>query len=120
MYRAYAPDPRSRLNLGIRRRLAPLMAHRRSLIELMNGLLFSLAGTPVVYYGDEIGMGDDPTLPDRDGIRTPMRWTSGTDEGFSGAAARRLCLPIPSDGAHGPAAGPPTPAAARRTHAAPG
>jgi maltose alpha-D-glucosyltransferase / alpha-amylase len=75
MYRAYAPDPRSRLNLGIRRRLAPLMGHHRSLIELMNGLLFSLAGTPVVYYGDEIGMGDDPTLPDRDGIRTPMRWS---------------------------------------------
>jgi maltose alpha-D-glucosyltransferase/alpha-amylase len=102
MYRAYAPDPRSRLNLGIRRRLAPLMGHRRSLIELMNGLLFSLAGTPVVYYGDEIGMGDDLTLPDRHGIRTPMQWTSGRNAGFSGAAGR-LCLPIPSDGAHGPA-----------------
>jgi maltose alpha-D-glucosyltransferase / alpha-amylase len=75
MYRAYAADPRARLNLGIRRRLAPLLDNRRPLIELMNALLFSLGGTPVIYCGDEIAMGDDLSLPDRDGIRTPMRWT---------------------------------------------
>jgi maltose alpha-D-glucosyltransferase/alpha-amylase len=102
MYAAYATDPRARLNLGIRRRLAPLMGNRRSLIELMNGLLFSLAGTPLLYYGDEIGMGDDLTLPDRDGIRTPMQWTGGRNAGFSTAASGRLCRPIVADGLYGP------------------
>jgi maltose alpha-D-glucosyltransferase/alpha-amylase len=71
---AFAPDRRSLLNTGIRRRLSPLLGGDRTLIELMNGLLFSLAGTPVIYYGDEVGMGDDPSLPDRDGLRLPMRW----------------------------------------------
>ena len=88
MYRAYATDRRARLNLGIRRRLAPLLGHRRGLIELMNSLLFSLAGTPVVYYGDEIGMGDDLSLPDRYGLRTPMRWTSRPG-GWAGVDAQR-------------------------------
>jgi maltose alpha-D-glucosyltransferase/alpha-amylase len=74
MYRVFAGDPRALLNLGIRRRLAPLLGRSRKLVELMNGLLFSLAGTPVVYYGDEIGMEDDLALWDRDGLRTPMRW----------------------------------------------
>jgi maltose alpha-D-glucosyltransferase/alpha-amylase len=74
LYRAFARDPRALLNLGIRRRLVPLLGGSRTLIELMNGLLFSLSGTPVVYYGDEIGMGDDLALGDRDGLRTPMRW----------------------------------------------
>ena len=102
MYAAYAIDPRARLNLGIRRRLAPLMGNRRSLIELMNGLLFSLAGTPVIYYGDEIGMGDDLTLADRDGIRTPMQWTGGRNAGFSSAPSNRLCRPIVADDPYGP------------------
>jgi maltose alpha-D-glucosyltransferase/alpha-amylase len=102
MYGAYAADPAARLNMGIRRRLAPLMGNRRPLIELMNGLLFSLAGTPVLYYGDEIGMGDDPTLPDRHGIRTPMQWTSGSNAGFSTAPENRLCLPVVTHGPYGP------------------
>jgi maltose alpha-D-glucosyltransferase / alpha-amylase len=102
MYGAYAADPAARINMGIRRRLAPLMGNRRPLIELMNGLLFSLAGTPVLYYGDEIGMGDDPTLPDRHGIRTPMQWTSGSNAGFSTAPGNRLCLPLVTHGPYGP------------------
>ena len=75
MYRAYASDPRARVNLGIRRRLAPLLGNNRRRIELMNGLLFSLPGTPVIYYGDEIGMGDNIYLGDRNGVRTPMQWS---------------------------------------------
>ncbi len=74
MYRAYAQDPQARINLGIRRRLAPLLGNDRRKIELMNGLLFSLPGTPVIYYGDEIGMGDNIYLGDRNGVRTPMQW----------------------------------------------
>jgi len=80
---AYARDPRSRVNVGIRRRLAPLVENGRRRIELLNGLLFSLPGTPVVYYGDEIGMGDDVARPDRDGVRTPMQWTGEASAGFS-------------------------------------
>ena len=101
MRRRYAPDPRARLNLGIRRRLAPLMEGDRARLELMNGLLFSLPGTPVVYYGDEIGMGDDLDLPDRFGVRTPMQWDAGPNAGFSTAPVEQLCLPVISAGAYG-------------------
>jgi maltose alpha-D-glucosyltransferase/alpha-amylase len=75
MYKVYAKDPKARINLGIRHRLAPLMDNDRRKIELMNSLLFSLPGTPVIYYGDEIGMGDNFYLGDRDGVRTPMQWS---------------------------------------------
>jgi hypothetical protein len=74
MYRVYAHDPRMRINVGIRRRLAPLLGNNRREIELLNGLLLSLPGTPVIYYGDEIGMGDNIYLGDRNGVRTPMQW----------------------------------------------
>ncbi|GIX47318.1 MAG: hypothetical protein KatS3mg131_1529 [Candidatus Tectimicrobiota bacterium] len=83
MYRVYARDPHMRINLGIRRRLAPLLGNDRRLIELMNGLLFSLPGTPVIYYGDEIGMGDNIYLGDRNGVRTPMQWSADRNAGFS-------------------------------------
>jgi maltose alpha-D-glucosyltransferase / alpha-amylase len=76
MYRMYASDPQARINLGIRRRLAPLLGNNRRKIELMNSLLFSLPGTPVLYYGDEIGMGDNIYLGDRNGVRTPMQWSA--------------------------------------------
>jgi maltose alpha-D-glucosyltransferase/alpha-amylase len=94
MYRVYARDPQARINLGIRRRLAPLLENHRPRIELMNGLLFSLPGTPVLYYGDEIGMGDNIYLGDRNGVRTPMQWTSGRNAGFSGANPQGLYLPL--------------------------
>jgi maltose alpha-D-glucosyltransferase/alpha-amylase len=94
MYRAYGRDPRHRLNLGIRRRLAPLLDNNRRGIELLNSLLFSLPGTPVIYYGDEIGMGDNVYLGDRDGVRTPMQWSSDKNAGFSGANPQRLFLPV--------------------------
>ena len=93
MYRVYANDPQMRLNLGIRRRLAPLLNNHRRRIELMNGLLFSLPGTPVIYYGDEIGMGDNIYLGDRDGVRTPMQWSADRNAGFSRANPQRLYLP---------------------------
>jgi maltose alpha-D-glucosyltransferase/alpha-amylase len=93
MYRVYAQDPQARINLGIRRRLAPLLENHRGKIELMNGLLFSLPGTPVLYYGDEIGMGDNIYLGDRNGVRTPMQWTADRNAGFSGANPQRLFLP---------------------------
>src|SRR5258708_24127075 len=83
MYRAYAKESRMRINLGIRRRLAPLLGNNRRTIELMNGLLFSMPGTPVIYYGDEIGMGDNIYLGDRDGVRTPMQWSGDRNAGFS-------------------------------------
>ncbi len=83
MYRVYADDPQARINLGIRRRLAPLLGNDRRRIELMNGLLFSLPGTPVLYYGDEIGMGDNIYLGDRNGVRTPMQWSADRNAGFS-------------------------------------
>ncbi|CAN5187808.1 hypothetical protein BH18CHL2_BH18CHL2_04190 [soil metagenome] len=101
MYRAYAYDPEARLNLGIRRRLAPLLDNDRRRIELMNALLFSLPGTPVVYYGDEIGMGDNVRLGDRNGMRTPMQWSAGPSAGFSAATGRRLYLPVISAPPHG-------------------
>ena len=83
MYRVYAQDRQMRINLGIRRRLAPLLGNDRRKIELMNALLFSLPGTPVIYYGDEIGMGDNIYLGDRNGVRTPMQWSADRNAGFS-------------------------------------
>jgi maltose alpha-D-glucosyltransferase/alpha-amylase len=93
MYRVYAQDPSARLNLGIRRRLAPLLNNDRKKIELMNALLFFLPGTPVIYYGDEIGMGDNFYLGDRNGVRTPMQWSPERNAGFSRANPQRLYLP---------------------------
>jgi maltose alpha-D-glucosyltransferase/alpha-amylase len=93
MYRVYAHDPSARINLGIRRRLAPLLGNDRRKIELMNGLLFSLPGTPVIYYGDEIGMGDNFYLGDRNGVRTPMQWSLDRNAGFSRANPQQLYLP---------------------------
>ncbi len=93
MYRVYAADPTARINLGIRRRLAPLLGNDRKKIELMNSLLFSLPGTPVIYYGDEIGMGDNFYLGDRNGVRTPMQWSPERNAGFSRANPQRLYLP---------------------------
>jgi maltose alpha-D-glucosyltransferase/alpha-amylase len=100
MYRVYAQDPQARINLGIRRRLAPLLENHRGKIELMNGLLFSLPGTPVLYYGDEIGMGDNIYLGDRNGVRTPMQWTADRNAGFSRANPQRLYLPVIIDPAY--------------------
>jgi maltose alpha-D-glucosyltransferase / alpha-amylase len=97
MYRAYAHDARMRINLGIRRRLAPLLGGDRRLIELMNSLLFSMPGTPVVYYGDEIGMGDNIWLGDRNGVRTPMQWAADRNAGFSAANPQKLYLPVVID-----------------------
>ncbi len=94
MYRMYADEPRARINLGIRHRLGPLLSSDRRQIELMNGLLFSLPGTPVLYYGDEIGMGDNIYLGDRNGVRTPMQWSSDRNAGFSRANPQRLYLPV--------------------------
>jgi maltose alpha-D-glucosyltransferase/alpha-amylase len=94
MYRVFASDERARINLGIRRRLAPLLGHNRRLIELMNALLLSLPGTPVIYYGDEIGMGDNIYLGDRNGVRTPMQWSADRNAGFSVANPQRLYLPV--------------------------
>ncbi len=93
MYRVYAQDRDMRINLGIRRRLAPLLENDRRRIELMNALLFSLPGTPVLYYGDEIGMGDNFYLGDRNGVRTPMQWSGDRNAGFSRANPQRLYLP---------------------------
>ncbi len=93
MYRVYAQDPRARINLGIRRRLAPLMGNNRRKIELINSLLFSLPGTPIIYYGDEIGMGDNFFLGDRNGVRTPMQWSPDRNAGFSRANPQQLYLP---------------------------
>ena len=97
MYRAYTQDRLARINLGIRRRLAPLLGNDRKRIELMNGLLFSLPGTPVLYYGDEIGMGDNIFLGDRNGVRTPMQWSADRNAGFSRANRQRLYLPVITD-----------------------
>src|ERR1700682_3251182 len=97
MYRVYAQDRQTRINLGIRRRLAPLLGNDRRKIELMNALLFSLLGTPVIYYGDEIGMGDHVYLGDRNGVRTPMQWSADRNGGFSRANPQKLYLPITID-----------------------
>ena len=97
MVSAYAGDPQARINLGIRRRLAPLLENNRKRIELMNALLFSLPGTPVLYYGDEIGMGDNMYLGDRNGVRTPMQWSPDRNAGFSRANPQKLFLPPVTD-----------------------
>ena len=94
MYRTYAHDKEARLNLGIRRRLAPLLGNDRRKIELMNALLFTLPGTPVIYYGDEIGMGDNIYLGDRNGVRTPMQWSADLNSGFSRTNPQKLYLPV--------------------------
>lgn len=94
MYRVYAQDPEMRVNLGIRRRLAPLLGNDRRQIELLNSLLLSLPGTPVLYYGDEIGMGDNVYVGDRNGVRTPMQWSADRNAGFSKANPHRLYLPL--------------------------
>jgi maltose alpha-D-glucosyltransferase/alpha-amylase len=97
MYLAYSSDPRMRINVGIRRRLAPLLDNNRGRIELLNSLLFSFPGTPILYYGDEIGMGDNIYLGDRNGVRTPMQWTSDRNAGFSRAVPARLYAPVIMD-----------------------
>jgi len=101
MYLAYSADPQARLNLGIRRRLAPLMGNDRRRIELLNALLFSFPGTPIIYYGDEIGMGDNTRLGDRHGVRTPMQWTADRNGGFSRADPERLYSPVITDPVYG-------------------
>src|SRR6266849_126622 len=101
MWRTYAADRQARINLGIRRRLAPLMQNNRARIHLMNGLLFSFPGTPIVYYGDEIGMGDNIYLGDRNGVRTPMQWSSDRNGGFSRCDPARLFLPVIMDSVYG-------------------
>jgi maltose alpha-D-glucosyltransferase / alpha-amylase len=97
MYRVFAQDRHMRINLGIRRRLAPLLENDRRRIELLNGLLCSLPGTPVIYYGDEIGMGDNVYLGDRNGVRTPMQWSGDRNAGFSRANPQSLYLPVNID-----------------------
>jgi maltose alpha-D-glucosyltransferase/alpha-amylase len=101
MYRMYAADPRARINLGIRRRLAPLMENDIDTIKLMNSLLLSMPGSPIVYYGDEIGMGDNIFLGDRNGVRTPMQWSPDRNAGFSRADPQRLYLPPIMDPLYG-------------------
>ena len=101
MYSMYAADPRARLNLGIRRRLAPLMENDADRIKLMNSLLLSMPGSPIIYYGDEIGMGDNIYLGDRDGVRTPMQWSPDRNAGFSHADPQRLYLPPIMDPVYG-------------------
>jgi maltose alpha-D-glucosyltransferase/alpha-amylase len=101
LWSTYAADPRARINLGIRRRLAPLMDNDRRKIELMNSLLMSFPGTPIVYYGDEIGMGDNIYLGDRNGVRTPMQWTPDRNGGFSRCDPARLYAPPVMDAVYG-------------------
>ncbi|TPW29625.1 maltose alpha-D-glucosyltransferase [Pararhizobium mangrovi] len=101
LWRTYAEDSRARINLGIRRRLAPLMKNDRRKIELLNSLLLSMPGTPIVYYGDEIGMGDNYYLGDRDGVRTPMQWSTDRNAGFSRANPQQLYLPTIQDPVYG-------------------
>src|SRR6266852_4808200 len=101
MYAEYAKDPRMKLNLGIRRRLAPLLDNGRDEIELIHAILFSLPGSPVLYYGDEIGMGDNIWLGDRDAVRTPMQWTPDRNAGFSGCDPGRIYLPVIMDPIYG-------------------
>lgn len=101
MWDFYAPEPRMRLNLGIRRRLAPLLNNDRAAIEVANSILLTFVGSPVLYYGDEIGMGDNIWLHDRDGVRTPMQWNAGPNAGFSDAPAGALYLPVIDDPVYG-------------------
>ena len=101
MYKEYARDPRMRINVGIRRRLAPLLDNGRRQIELMNALLMSMPGTPIIYYGDELGMGDNVYLGDRNGVRTPMQWNGSWNSGFSEADAAALYSPLIVDPPYG-------------------
>ena len=101
LWQTYAADTRARINLGIRRRLAPLMGNDRRKVELLNALLLSMPGTPTVYYGDEIGMGDNYYLGDRDGVRTPMQWSADRNGGFSRSDPQRLYLPVIQDPVYG-------------------
>ncbi|MEO7086139.1 MAG: maltose alpha-D-glucosyltransferase [Gemmatimonadaceae bacterium] len=101
MYREYARDPRMRVNVGIRRRLSPLMEGGRRQIELMNALLMSMPGTPIIYYGDELGMGDNIYLGDRNGVRTPMQWSADRNAGFSEADTAALYAPLIVDAPYG-------------------
>jgi len=101
MWDAYAPQPEMRLNLGIRRRLAPLLDNDRRKIELLNSMLFTLPGSPVIYYGDEIGMGDNVALPDRNGVRTPMQWSDGPYAGFCDQAVPSTYTPVIDDPVYG-------------------
>ena len=101
MYREYARDPRMRINVGIRRRLSPLMEGGRRQVELMNALLMSMPGTPIIYYGDEIGMGDNIYLGDRNGVRTPMQWSADRNAGFSDADTAALFSPLIVDPPYG-------------------
>jgi maltose alpha-D-glucosyltransferase/alpha-amylase len=101
MYSAYAKDPRMRVNVGIRRRLAPLMDNGRDEVELMHALLMSLPGSPVLYYGDEIGMGDNIFLGDRNGVRTPMQWSADRNAGFSTVQTAAIYYPVIVDPPYG-------------------
>ncbi len=101
MYQFYAADPRAKINVGIRRRLAPLLNNDRRKIELLNSVLMSMPGTPIVYYGDEIGMGDNIYLGDRNGVRTPMQWSPDRNGGFSRANPAQLYLPPIMDWVYG-------------------
>jgi maltose alpha-D-glucosyltransferase/alpha-amylase len=101
MYAEYAKDPRMKINVGIRRRLAPLLDNGRDEMELMHAILFSLPGSPVLYYGDEIAMGDNVYLGDRDGVRTPMQWTGDRNAGFSRADFAQLYAPPLMDPVYG-------------------
>jgi maltose alpha-D-glucosyltransferase/alpha-amylase len=101
MYLAYSADPRMRINIGIRRRLAPLMDNNRRRVELLNSLLFSFPGTPILYYGDEIGMGDNIYLGDRNGVRTPMQWSADRNAGFSRVTPAKLYSPVIMDPVYG-------------------
>ncbi len=102
MWQEYAPQPRMRLNLGIRRRFAPLLDNNPARMRLAFGLLFSLPGSPIIYYGDEIGMGDNIDLFDRNGVRTPMQWEDGPNAGFSSAPAEKLYAPVIENSEYGP------------------
>ena len=102
MWEEYAPESRWRCNLGIRRRLSPLVDNDDAKIRLLNAMLLSLPGSPVLYYGDEIGMGDDPWLPDRDGVRTPMQWDDSETAGFSTALPEDFHLPVIHTFGHDP------------------
>ncbi len=101
MYLAYSTDPQMRINVGIRRRLAPLLDNNRRRLELMNSILLSFRGTPIIYYGDEIGMGDNVYLGDRNGVRTPMQWTSDRNAGFSRVTPAKLYSPVIMDPVYG-------------------
>ena len=101
MYLAYSADPRTRINVGIRQRLAPLMDNNRRRVELLNSLLLSLPGTPIIYYGDEIGMGDNVYLGDRNGVRTPMQWSADRNAGFSRVTPAKLYSPLILDPVYG-------------------